>query len=164
MGRPDMTIRCAFCNFETTTPWHGKVFDCLGECYSTYTVVKKDDDLQRVKMRLCEIFFLDDQYNISISPEEIERRCEFKSLPLNDGEYILFAREHRVTEDEIEKLKNATTEEIIVGLDALERLDAALERFRRDLREGADAAKLLNNIKVVEKLVNIIREKIELSL
>ena len=79
-----------------------------------------------------------------------------------DGEYILFAREYRVPEDEIEKLRNAALSEIVVSVDALERLDAAMDRFRRDLRDDADRDKLLNDILVVEKLVGMIREKIEL--
>ena len=156
-------IRCVFCNFPTTAPWHGKVFECEGECYTTYTLVQPDDELDRVKWRLCEIFFLDEQFNQRVSPEELDKHCEFRTLPLDGGdEYILFAREHRATDVEIEKLKNAAEQEIIVGVDSMERLDGALDRFRMDLKNNADPAKLLNDIKVVEKLVQIIRQKIEL--
>jgi hypothetical protein len=155
-------IRCVNCNFETPEPWHGKVLECSGECYTTYTLVKPGDDLNRVKMRLCEIFFVD-EHKLLPPPDELDRHIEFKKLTAPEpGEYYLFAREYRVPEDEIEKLKNAALSEILVSLDALERLDAAMERFRRDLRDDASRDKLLHNIQVVEKLVVMIREKLEL--
>ena len=155
-------IRCVYCNFETPAPWPGKILECSGECYTTYTLVQPEDDVPRVRMRLCEIFFVDEP-TLMPPPDELENHIEFKTQPVGtDGEYILFAREYRVPEDEIEKLRNAALSEIVVSVDALERLDAAMDRFRRDLRDDADRDKLLNDILVVEKLVGMIREKIEL--
>ncbi len=52
-------LKCPFCNFETTWPAHGKVHECDGECYTTYTLLRPTDDVKRVKMRLVEVFFLD---------------------------------------------------------------------------------------------------------
>jgi hypothetical protein len=161
MGRAARdTIRCVNCNFETPAPWSGKIMECAGECYTTYTLVTPDDDLDRVKMRLCEIFFVDEP-TLMPPPAELDRHIEFKRLAA-DGGYYLFAREYRVPEDEIEKLKNAALSELLVSVDALERLDAAMDRFRRDLRDEASREKLLHNIQVVEKLVGLIREKLEL--
>lgn len=154
------SIRCVNCNFETPEPWHGKVMECAGECYTTYTFVKPDDDLDRVKMRLCEIFFVDEP-TLMPPPCDLDKYIEFKRLTA-DGGYYLFAREYRVPEDEIEKLKDAAIAEVLVSVDALERLDAAMDRFRRDLRDNAPREKLLHNVQVVEKLVGFIREKLEL--
>lgn len=159
-----MKTRCTFCNFETEVPPYGRVLECEGECYTTYTLARPTDDVARLKMRLVEIFFLDEQYNISISPEEIGEACEFATVPYGDsGDYIMFARELRPTAEEIDKLKNASYEEVVLGVDLLERLDASLDRFKRELRNGAPPAKLLSHIKVVETLVLILREKLELN-
>ena len=142
---PENMIRCTNCNFETPEPRHGKVHECAGECYTTYTLVRPGDDMPRVKMRLCEIFFVDEP-TLMPPPHELGDHIEFKHVPIGDnGDSVLFAREYRVPEDEIEKLKNA-----------------ALDRFRRHLREDADNGKLLNDILVVEKLVGMIHEKLEL--
>ncbi|HOX28041.1 MAG TPA: hypothetical protein PLQ76_02675 [bacterium] len=159
-------IKCPFCNFETPMPTYGKVLECLGECYSTYSLFKDTDDAMRIKMRLVEIFFLDEQFNARITPDEIDEKCEFKEMPAGEGEKIVFAREKRIDEEEIEKLKFAESEmEMEIGADTLERLHYSLERFERSLRAGEiSREKLLNEIKVVEKIVQVIREKIELSL
>jgi hypothetical protein len=173
-----MAIRCPFCNFETTTPWHGKVFDCLGECHTTYTLVKPDDDLKRIKMRLCEIFFLDGEFNPLVNPDQLDENCEFKSIHAEcGGDYILFAREFRVSTDDIENLRclaqdaldresasstaRSTGDSKNFFGDTLDRLDSALERFKRDLRAGIDKSRLYSEIRVVEKLVSLIREQFE---
>ena len=163
MGRATRrNIRCVNCNFETPEPWHGKVLECAGECYTTYTLVKPGDDMDRIRMQLGEIFFVDEP-TLMPPPQELDKHIEFKKLSAGgNGEYYLFAREFRVPEDEIEKLKEASLSEILVSVDALERLDAAMDRFRRDLRDDAPRDKLLHNIQVVEKLVVLIREKLEL--
>jgi hypothetical protein len=159
-------IRCPFCNFETPYPVQGKVFECLGECYTTYSIFREDDDPNRAKMKLVEIFFLDSEFNPHVAPEEIDDKCEFGRLPAAEpGFYILFAREKRVDELEIEKLKHAAEVEIELGVDTLERVHSALDRFERDLKiAGTPRDKLLNEIKVVEKLIRGIRERLELSL
>ncbi len=159
-------IRCPFCNFETPYPVKDKVVECLGECYSTYSLFNKSSDSVRDRMRLVEIFFLDSQSNVHMTPDEVDERCEFAKMDAQDPDhYILFAREKRVDEHEIEKLKHSTELEIELGVDSLERLHSALERFERDMKSGVvDREKLLNEIKVVEKIVKGIRERLELSL
>lgn len=160
------SLKCPYCNYETPYPEHGRVIECLGECYTTYSLFRDTDDPVRVKMKLVEIFFLDPGGNVHVTPEEIDRRCEFRRVETGEpGTYLLFAREIRVDEDEIEKLKNASLDEIEIGVDTMERLHAALDRFERDLISGETSKdKLLNEIKVVESLVRAIRERIELSI
>ncbi|MFA6449277.1 MAG: hypothetical protein WCX65_07420 [bacterium] len=159
-------IHCPFCNFETPYPVYGKIMECLGECYTTYSIFKNEDDPNRARIKLVEIFFLDSEYNIRVNVNEIDEKCEFKKLPANTSDsYILFARERRVEDHEIEKLKSASGIEIELGVDILERVHSALDRYERDIKDpNAPREKLLNDIKVVEKLVRGIRERIELSL
>jgi hypothetical protein len=159
-------IRCPFCNYETPYPIHGKVSECLGECYTTYSIFNENEDANRARMKLVETFFLDSEYNLRVTPEEIEEKCEFSRVPAAEpGMYILFAREKRIDEVEIEKLKNAGEVEAELGVDTLERVHSALERFERDLKDNdTPREKLLNEIKVVEKLIRGVRERLELSL
>ncbi|HOO55805.1 MAG TPA: hypothetical protein PLN69_03210 [bacterium] len=159
-------IRCPFCNFETPYPKEGKVHECIGECYSNYTLYNIDEDQVRTKMKTVEVFFLDDQYNCRITPDQLDEKCEFRTIPARESDdFILFAREKRVDEREIEKLKKALAFEVEIGVDTLERLHSSLERFERDMKDpDMSKTKLLNEIKVVEKIVQIIREKIELSI
>lgn len=157
-------LKCPFCNFETTWPAHGKVYECDGECYTTYAIVKPSDDIMRVKMRLIEVFFLDGEYNLRITPQEVDQYVEFTEIDAqNPGDKIMFARENRPSVEEIEKLQNASLDEIMVGLDLMERIDLSLDRFKRDLKHKAQPDKLLSDIKVVESLVSILRQKLELS-
>lgn len=158
-------VKCPFCRFDTTYPVYGKVYDCLGECYSTYTTFKDGEDQQRIKMRLVEIFYLDNEFNLRLLPSEIDDNCEFVTMPgASDGTTIMFARQKRVLEEDIEKLKTSSTTEIEIGVDTLDRLKAALDRFERDLqKEDIERKKLINDIRVVEAIVKIIREKLELS-
>lgn len=159
-------IRCPFCNFETAYPEKGRVYDCEGECFSTYTLIEKNDDRTRIKVRLVEIFFLDSEFNMRVNQEEIDNSCEFIAIPLHDpGKMAFFARERRVLEDEIEKIKKASETEIEIGVDTLERLSYSMERFMRNLTiNGYPRKRLLNEAKVIETMMRIIREKIELSL
>jgi len=158
-------IACPFCNFLTAYPVHGKVQECEGECFSTYTLAGKGEDQTAVRMRLVEIFFLDGEYNLRLRPDEIDSKCEFRTIPAQETEEtIIFAREHRVVEDEIDKLKSATPVEVEIGIDTMERLHSSLSRFERNLRdEDYPREKLVNEIKVVETLMRIIREKLELG-
>jgi hypothetical protein len=159
-------IRCPYCNFETTYPVYGKIMECLGECYTTYSLFKDEDDADRAKIKLVEIFFLDSEFNIRVAPEEIDEKCEFRKLPAEEpGSYILFARENRIEEHEIEKLLNSNAAEIEIGVDILARVKSALDRYERDIKDPKTSRdKLLNDIKVVEQLVHGIREKIELAM
>lgn len=157
-------INCPFCSFETPWPVHGKISECLGECYSTYTLARAGDDPTRIRMRLVEIFFLDDQFTSRITADEIDPKCEFRSMPAEEpGESIIFAREKRVEQTEIDNLREeARCEHELFFADELKRLHSSIDRFERDLRTGGrEKEKLLNNIKVVEKIVRIIREKLE---
>ena len=156
-------ITCPFCNFPTTYPVKGKVFECEGECFATYTIVEEETDLEREKMSLVEIFFLDGEFNLKIRPDEVDSKCEFRTLPAAEtNEYIMFAREHRMLEDEIDRLETATPLELEVGIDTMERLHSSLDRFERNLRNDKyPREKLANEIKVLEALVQKVREKIE---
>ncbi len=94
----------------------------------------------------------------------MDDHCEFKEIEAqNPGDRIMFARELRPSIDEIEKLQKASLDEIMVGLDLMERIDLSLERFKRDLKNKAAPDRLLSDIKVVESLVSILRQKLELS-
>jgi hypothetical protein len=159
-------IRCPYCNFETPYPVYGKVMECLGECYTTYSLFRDEDDPNRAKVKLVEIFFLDSEFNIRVAPEEIDDKCEFRKLTAEEpGSYILFARENRIEEHEIEKLLKSNEMEIEIGVDILARVRSALDRYERDVKDpNTPREKILNDIKVVEKLVKGIREKIELSM
>ncbi len=158
-------IACPFCNFKTSYPEYGRVHDCQGECYATYILVPVERDEEKTKMRLVEIFFLDDEYNLRLSPHEIDKKCEFRTLPSREpGEEIVFARQKRVIEEDIELLKEATDREIEIGVGTLERLKTSLARFERNLQDNDyPRNKLINEIKVVETIAKMIKQKLELS-
>jgi hypothetical protein len=162
---PDI-VKCPFCNYETPFPTRDKVFECMGECYSTYTLAGVNDDRVRMKMRLIEVFFLDHGDTPMIAPDEIDAKCEFKTIPARVAdEIIVFSRQKRVEEHEIDKLRNADEIELEIGVDTLERLRSALDRFERDANDGtAPKENLINEIKLVETIARVIREKLELSL
>jgi hypothetical protein len=160
---PDL-IRCPFCNYETPYPARGRISECIGECYSTYSLLKEADDITRAKMRLVEIFFLDGEFTSLIMVDEIDKKCEFKKLPASEpNEFILFAREIRANEMEIDKLKDeGSSETTPVFLEVIEKLRYSMDRLERNLRTGgAENEKLLNDIKVIEKIARSMREKLE---
>jgi hypothetical protein len=158
----DSKIKCPFCNFETAAPIHGKILDCAGECYATYTRMRPDDIIQRVKMKLAEIFFLDEEYNIKISIEELDEKCEFVSIPAGaDGETFIFARERRPSIEEIESLRDTVDDDAIVGMELMERLDSSIDRFKRDLRYEAPPDKIHSDIKAIEAVLSIFCARIE---
>ena len=154
-------IQCPFCHFETTYPSSGKILECLGECYSTYTIVNSNENLARTKMRMVEIFFLDQEFNLSLKPDEIEEKCEFATLETaNPNESILFARERRVLDNMIDDLKKQAENEDEYWHESLERLHLGIQRFERNMKEtGYSKNKLLNELKVVEKIVSNMTEK-----
>lgn len=158
-------IACPFCNFMTRYPSHGRVYDCQGECYTTYMLAPMDRDEEKTKMRLVEIFFLDDEFNLQLSPHEIDKKCEFRDVPAREaGEEIIFARQRRVVEEDIEMLKEATAWEVEIGVGSIERLKTSLARFERNIQdENYPRNKLVNEIRVVETLARMIKQKLELG-
>lgn len=154
-------IQCPFCNFETTYPTRGKILECLGECYSTYTIVGKDENMPRAKMRMVEIFFLDREFNLSVKPDEIDDHCEFAMLPTsNPDEIVIFAREKRVLDDMIDDLKKQAKNSEDFWAESQERLNLALQRFERNMKEdNYPKSKLLNELKALEKIVSNMTEK-----
>lgn len=140
----------------------GKVSECTGECYSTYTLVSTREDLLRVKVKLVEIFFLDEEYNPRIKPDDLEGKCEFRTIPAREpDQMIVFARERRVVQEDIEKLMEEVAAMPWMDPDDLERLHSALNRFETNLRvPDYPKEKLLNEITVVGKIVDSIRNRI----
>ena len=154
-------IKCPFCNFETAVPIHGKILDCEGECYATYTLVRPSDVMLRIRMKLAEIFFLDEEYNTIISAEELDEKCEFVSVPaVSGGETFVFARQRRPSLEEIESLRDAVDDDAIVGMELIERLDASVDRFKRDFHTDAPVEKIHSDIRAIEAVLSILGARV----
>lgn len=154
-------IICPFCNYETTYPTNGRIYECLGECYSTYTLVFEGDNMMRTKMRMVEIFFLDTDYNLSIKPDEIDTRCEFKKMETSTpDQYILFSREFRVEDHHIDNLKEELEDRQDYWVESLERLNQAISRVERNIKDkDYPRTKLYNELRVVETIVANMTDK-----